>query len=97
MKTCILGMSDIYGGAAIASYRDHQGLLRAGCNSPMIVGYRRTQDHRIERLRGAATVGCARRSPTCCLTTCCGGRKQDLPCRSTIGCSARFSSRARRP
>ena len=40
MRTCILGMSDIYGVAAIASYRGHQGLLRDGCNSRMIVGYR---------------------------------------------------------
>jgi hypothetical protein len=43
MKTCILFMSDIYGGAAIASYRVHQGLLRAGCNCRMIVGYRGTR------------------------------------------------------
>ncbi len=49
MKTCILGMSDIYGGAAIASYRVHQGLLKAGVDSRMIVGYRGLQDPRIEQ------------------------------------------------
>jgi glycosyltransferase involved in cell wall biosynthesis len=43
----ILSTSDIYGGAARASYRLHQGLQRAGASSNMLVQYKLTDDNSV--------------------------------------------------
>jgi glycosyltransferase involved in cell wall biosynthesis len=39
--------SDIFGGAAIAGYRLHQGLLQQGINSKLLVGDKKTKDQRV--------------------------------------------------
>lgn len=49
MKPLIVGMSDVYGGAAIASYRLHQGLRQSGHDSRMLVGYRGSDDPTVEQ------------------------------------------------
>lgn len=47
MKVLHINQSDISGGAAIAGYRLHQGLLQKGLDSRALVGYTATEDERI--------------------------------------------------
>ncbi|OLP18615.1 glycosyl transferase [Leptolyngbya sp. 'hensonii'] len=47
MQVLHISQSDIAGGAAIAAYRLHQGLLTQDCESRMLVGVARTVDRRI--------------------------------------------------
>ncbi|MEO1339648.1 MAG: glycosyltransferase, partial [Cyanobacteria bacterium J06635_13] len=44
MKILHLATSDIEGGAARAAYRQHQGLLAAGCDSQMLVRAKSSKD-----------------------------------------------------
>jgi len=50
MKVLQINQSDIAGGAAIAGYRLHQGLLAQGINSRLLVGNSKTSDERVETL-----------------------------------------------
>lgn len=47
MNVLHINQSDISGGAAIAGYRLHQGLLAQGINSNLLVGYPHTQDDQV--------------------------------------------------
>jgi hypothetical protein len=47
MKVLHINQSDISGGAAIAGYRLHQGLLEQGIDSKMLVGTMKTDSDRI--------------------------------------------------
>jgi glycosyltransferase involved in cell wall biosynthesis len=47
MKVLHINQSDISGGAAIAGYRLHQGLLKKGVDSSLLLGYATTEDERI--------------------------------------------------
>jgi hypothetical protein len=44
MKILHINQSDISGGAAIAGYRLHQGLLEQGIDSKLLVGFVKTDD-----------------------------------------------------
>ena len=50
MKILQISFSDIEGGAAIASFRLHQGLLSAGVQSKMLVVSRKTRDDTVLRI-----------------------------------------------
>jgi glycosyltransferase involved in cell wall biosynthesis len=47
MNVLHINQSDIQGGASIAGYRLHQGLLALGVSSRMLVGYPQTEDDRV--------------------------------------------------
>jgi len=47
MKILHINQSDVVGGAAIAGYRLHQGLLNQGIDSNLLVGIAKTDDQRI--------------------------------------------------
>ncbi len=49
MNILTISMSDLYGGAAIASYRLHDQLRRQGCTSHMLVGYVGGNDSNVAR------------------------------------------------
>ena len=48
MKVLHINQSDIAGGAAIAAYRLHQGLLDQGIDSRLLVGEVKTNSHRVQ-------------------------------------------------
>ena len=48
MKILHINQSDVGGGAAIAAYRLHQGLLDQGLSSKLLVGEALTSDSRVE-------------------------------------------------
>lgn len=48
IKIVHIGTADISGGAARASYAIHRGLLKNGCDSKMLVGYKYSKDPEIE-------------------------------------------------
>ncbi|MCA2808066.1 glycosyltransferase family 4 protein [Microcystis sp. M095S1] len=50
MKILHINQSDIGGGAAIAGYRLHQGLLNQGIDSKLLVGFVKTDDERVEAI-----------------------------------------------
>ena len=50
MNILHINQSDIQGGAAIAGYRLHQGLLRLGIPSNLLVGYPATNDDRVAQV-----------------------------------------------
>jgi hypothetical protein len=50
MKILHINQSDIVGGAAIASYRLHQGLLSQAIDSKMLVELKKTKSDRIEQI-----------------------------------------------
>ncbi len=50
MNILTISTSDLYGGAAIASYRLHQALKREGHVSRMLVGYRASDDPDVAQL-----------------------------------------------
>lgn len=50
MKVLHINQSDIGGGAAIAGYRIHQGLLKQGIESKLLVGRRQTDDPQIAQV-----------------------------------------------
>lgn len=50
MKVVILSSSDSSGGAAIASYRLHQALLKSGIDSNMLVRHKRKTDNTIQAI-----------------------------------------------
>jgi glycosyltransferase involved in cell wall biosynthesis len=50
MKILHINQSDISGGAAIAGYRLHQGLLEQGIDSKLLVGIVKTDDERVEAI-----------------------------------------------
>ncbi|MBR8827030.1 MAG: glycosyltransferase family 4 protein [Gomphosphaeria aponina SAG 52.96 = DSM 107014] len=51
LKVLQLNQSDIKGGAAIAGYRLHQGLLKQGIDSKLLVGIVATDDERVEAVK----------------------------------------------
>lgn len=51
MKVLHINQSDIVGGAGIAGYRLHQGLLHQGIDSKLLVGIMKTDDQRVESFR----------------------------------------------
>ncbi|MBW4481631.1 MAG: glycosyltransferase family 4 protein [Tildeniella torsiva UHER 1998/13D] len=51
MKVLHINQSDIKGGAAIAGYRLHQGLLQHGINSRLLVGQKQTDDPLVEQVK----------------------------------------------
>ncbi|MDB9445577.1 glycosyltransferase family 4 protein [Anabaena sp. CS-542/02] len=51
MKILQINQSDIGGGAGIAGYRLHQGLLTQGIDSKLLVGFIKTDDPRVESVR----------------------------------------------
>jgi glycosyltransferase involved in cell wall biosynthesis len=50
MKVLHINQSDVGGGAAIAGYRLHQGLLQQGVDSKLLVGLPQTTDPRVARV-----------------------------------------------
>lgn len=50
MKVLQINQSDAAGGAAIASYRLHQGLLQLGIDSKLLVGRKETDDSRVAQV-----------------------------------------------
>ena len=44
MKVAVLNTYDIQGGAAIATYRLHKGLIKVGIDSKMLVQYKKSDD-----------------------------------------------------
>lgn len=53
MRLLIISTSDSGGGAAIASYRLHQGLTEAGVESRMLVLHKRSDDERVSAMAGS--------------------------------------------
>lgn len=50
MNVLHINQSDIQGGASIAGYRLHQGLLKLGIQSNLLVGYPHTKDDRVAQV-----------------------------------------------
>jgi glycosyltransferase involved in cell wall biosynthesis len=50
MKVLQIGSSDISGGAAIAGYRLHQGLRKAGIDSKILAGLKQTNDPHVDQI-----------------------------------------------
>lgn len=50
MRVLHINQSDVGGGAAIAGYRLHQGLLQQGVDSKLLVGLPQTTDPRVARV-----------------------------------------------
>ncbi|MEM8805217.1 MAG: glycosyltransferase family 4 protein [Cyanobacteria bacterium P01_G01_bin.38] len=48
MKALLINQSDISGGAAIAGYRLHRGLIAHGVHSRLMVGFKKTQDEQVD-------------------------------------------------
>ncbi|MBD1845988.1 glycosyltransferase family 4 protein [Cyanobacteria bacterium FACHB-63] len=56
MRVLHINQSDIFGGAAIAGYRLHQGLLQQGIDSRLLVGRVKTQSDRVAQAPPASKI-----------------------------------------
>jgi glycosyltransferase involved in cell wall biosynthesis len=64
MKILTVNSSDLDGGAARAAYRLHQGLLRIGLDSRMLVQSRTSDDHRVQGPNSAVEKAMSRIRPS---------------------------------